>query len=203
MNIFVSGTDTDIGKTVISSWLALHLGYSYFKPIQTGSSNYMDSSIVSALAKCEIHKESYVFKKPLSPHLASVVEIDLDRIIPPSSNKIVIEGAGGVLVPINKHQLIPDLITKLGASVVLVAGTKLCTINHTLLRIEALKSRGIELLGVVLNGESAVGIRYSIEHYGGTQVLFEFPHLPSLNHKALKSIPMPKELYNRIVYEII
>ncbi|GFQ99996.1 ATP-dependent dethiobiotin synthetase BioD [Trichonephila clavata] len=141
MQIFVTGTDTDVGKTTISSWLCLHTGYSYFKPIQTGSTLGTDSHQMSNLTNANVYKENFVYKRPLSPHLAASLEndsINIDRINLPKTHNLIIEGAGGVLVPINKTTLMVDLIKKLAISTILVARSTLGTINHTLLSLEAL-----------------------------------------------------------------
>ena len=174
MKIFITGTDTNVGKTLISSWLALHTGFSYFKPIQTGLKEGRDSSEVQRLANAKIYPESYAYNAPLSPHLAAKIEaekIDLEKIILPQENNLIIEGAGGVLVPINDKYLMIDLIKKLGAPVIVVARTSLGTINHTLLSLEALRSRNIPIVGVIMNGEQNSQNSNAIELYGQTSIL--------------------------------
>lgn len=113
MRVFITGTDTNIGKTLISSWLCLHTNHTYFKPIQTGSLDETDSKIVSSISKCKTYKEIYLYKHPLSPHLAAYLEneiIDIKKINLPDSEKLIVEGAGGVLVPLNKNDYMIDLI---------------------------------------------------------------------------------------------
>ena len=197
MKIFITGTDTHVGKTLISSWIALHTGFSYFKPIQTGTRDGSDSLEVHKQSDTKIYPESYAYKEPLSPHLAAKLEndmIDIEKIVLPPSPNLIIEGAGGVLVPINDTYLMVDLIKKLGAPVILVARTTLGTINHTLLSLEALRSRNIAVLGVIMNGEKNPQNSHSIELYGRTPVLAEFPKLDSVSMNMLKSVALPKKL---------
>jgi dethiobiotin synthetase len=197
MKIFITGTDTHVGKTLISSWIALHTGFSYFKPIQTGTRDGSDSLEVHKQSDTKIYPESYAYKEPLSPHLAAKLEndmIDIEKIVLPPSPNLIIEGAGGVLVPINDTYLMVDLIKKLGAPVILVARTTLGTINHTLLSLEALRSRNIAVLGVIMNGEKNPQNSHSIELYGRTPVLAEFTKLDSVSMNTLKSVALPKKL---------
>lgn len=197
MKIFITGTDTNVGKTLISSWIALHTGFSYFKPIQTGTRDGSDSFEVQKLSDTKIYLESYAYKEPLSPHLAAKLEndmIDIEKIVLPPSRNLIIEGAGGVLVPINDTYLMVDLIEKLGAPVILVARTTLGTINHTLLSLEVLRSRNIPVLGVIMNGEQNPQNSDSIELYGRTSVLAEFPKLESVSMNTLKSVSLPQKL---------
>ncbi len=197
MKIFITGTDTNVGKTLISSWIALHTGFSYFKPIQTGTRDGSDSFEVQKLSDTKIYPESYAYKEPLSPHLAANLEndmIDIEKIVLPPSRNLIIEGAGGVLVPINDTHLMIDLIKKLGAPVILVARTTLGTINHTLLSLEALRSQNIPVLGVIMNGEKNPQNSNSIELYGRTSVLAEFPKLDSVSMNTLKSVALPQKL---------
>jgi dethiobiotin synthetase len=197
MKIFITGTDTNVGKTVISSWIALHTGFPYFKPIQTGTRDGSDSLEVQKRSNARIYQEIYAYKEPLSPHLAAKLEnhrIDIENIVLPPSPHLIIEGAGGVLVPINDTYLMVDLIKKLGAPVILVARTALGTINHTLLSLEALRSRNINVLGVIMNGEQNLQNSHSIERYGRTSVLADFPKLEHISMNTLKRVAMPQKL---------
>jgi dethiobiotin synthetase len=197
MKIFITGTDTNIGKTLISSWIALHTGFSYFKPIQTGLNEGADSYEVQRLSNAKIYPEVYAYKAPLSPHLAARIEndtIDIEKIVLPPENNLIIEGAGGVLVPINDTCLMIDLIKKLGTPVVLVTRTILGTINHTLLSLEALRSRNIPVLGVIMNGEQNPQNSSAIEFYGRTTVLAEFPKLATVNKDIINNITLPQKL---------
>ena len=106
MKFFITGTDTDIGKTLIASWLCIHTNADYWKPIQTGSTQGTDTDYVRQLTGSNIHAETYIFKTPLSPHAAAEIEdkiINLNNIHLPITDKLIVEGAGGVLVPINKN----------------------------------------------------------------------------------------------------
>lgn len=157
--IFVTGIGTDVGKTVVAAILAEALQADYWKPVQSGSEQGTDRETVRSLisnSKTICHPESYSLKAFLSPHDAAKKEnviIDAGQIkLPSTSNSIVIEGAGGVFVPLNDNYFVIDLIQTLKAEVVLVSKNYLGSINHTLLTIEALKSRGIQLTGIVFNG---------------------------------------------------
>jgi dethiobiotin synthetase len=197
MKIFITGTDTNVGKTLICSWIALHTGFSYFKPIQTGTSDGADSFEVQKLSDAKIYPEIYAYKEALSPHLATKIEnetIDIEKIVLPKENNLIIEGAGGVLVPINDTYLMIDLIKKLGASVILVARTTLGTINHTLLSLEALRKRNIQVVGVIMNGKQNSQNSNAIEFYGQTSILAEFPKLEIINKNALQNVILPEKL---------
>lgn len=197
MQIFVTGTDTDVGKTTISSWLCLHTGYSYFKPIQTGSILGTDSHQISNLTNASVYKENFAYKRPLSPHLAASLEndsINIDRISLPKTHNLIIEGAGGVLVPINQTTLMVDLIKKLAIPTILVARSTLGTINHTLLSLEALRARNIPILGVILNGLLSQDNLEAIEFYGRVQVLASVPKLQQVDREHLMQTPLSNRL---------
>ncbi len=199
MRVFVTGTDTNIGKTVICSWLCLHSGSDYFKPIQTGGCEETDSQTLFALTGNITHKENYLLQAPLSPHLAAKLEnktIDITQITLPSSKRLIVEGAGGLLVPIDENHLMIDLIQLLSIPVILVASARLGTINHTLLSLEALKSRGIETLGVIMNGVKNQDNCDAIEFYGATPILAQIPFLATVDKKSLEKIAFSKSLEN-------
>ena len=197
MRIFITGTDTNIGKTIISSWLCLHTGYGYFKPIQTGASEGTDSQIVAGLSDTQIYQESYLYKDLSSPHLAASLEnqeIDIAKINFPKVRDLIIEGAGGLLVPINKDYLMIDLIKDFSTPVIIIARSGLGTINHTLLSLEALKIRNITTLGVIMNGEINQSNADAIEFYGKTKILAKFPFMDHINKNNLKKIPLSQNL---------
>lgn len=162
--IVVTGTDTGIGKTVFSAALVAALNGAYWKPVQAGLSGPTDSETVRRLAAADrdyILPEAYRLKTPASPHLAAErdgVELDIARLLqipaPPRDAPLVIEGAGGLMVPLRRDYLQLDLYARWQRPVVLVASTRLGTINHALLSIEALKRRDIPLLGVAFIGDS-------------------------------------------------
>jgi dethiobiotin synthetase len=157
--IFVTGIGTDVGKTVVSAILAEAMHADYWKPVQSGSDQGTDCTTVRSLisnTKSICHTESYCLKAPLAPHDAAKregIEIQPEKIkIPSTENSIVIEGAGGIFVPLNDNYFVMDLIQQLKAEVLLVSKNYLGSINHTLLTIEALSSRGIKVIGIVFNG---------------------------------------------------
>ncbi len=157
--IFVTGIGTDVGKTVVSSVLVEALKADYWKHVQTGSFFSTDTVKVQkwiSNSESKVHPEAYLLKQYMSPHAAAELEnteIDLSTInIPNISNTLVIEGAGGLLVPLNRKEFMIDMIQKFDAEVVLVIQNYLGSINHTLLSVEALKSRGLKILGMVFNG---------------------------------------------------
>jgi len=151
--VFVTGTGTEVGKTLVSLGLCLRFKADYWKPIQTGLDK--DSDFIKRfLTGKKIHPCSYDFKNPLSPNQAAQKEgrrIKLDKIKAPKSSFLVIEGAGGGLVPLNDKEMMIDLIQKLGFPVIVVAKSGLGTLNHTLLTLEALKARKIKMLGLILS----------------------------------------------------
>jgi dethiobiotin synthetase len=155
MNYFVTGIDTDSGKTLVSAILCKALGFDYWKPIQAGFPKDSDT-IKQLVTDVYIHPESYVLNTPASPHAAAKldgIEIDLSSIIIPKKTNLIIEGAGGCLVPINSSQFIIDIIQKLNAPVILVADLYLGSINHTLLTIKYIQSRNLYVKGIIFNGE--------------------------------------------------
>lgn len=202
MKVFITGTDTNVGKTVISAWLSYHLGYAYWKPIQTGSIETTDTNFVSKLGlKNEIYSEKYLFNDPVSPHLASEREyrpIVIDNIIMPDNPDMIIEGAGGVFVPICKKYFMLDLIKKLNIPVIIVARAGLGTINHSLLTIEALKNKQIPILGLILNEESKTDLilenKQALEYYGQVPVLACLPNIDKLTPDKIKQIKIPDKL---------
>jgi dethiobiotin synthetase len=200
MRIFVTGTDTNVGKTIISSWLCLHTGYAYCKPIQTGYVNGTDSDTIKQLTSSQVYQESFLYQAPLSPHLAASLEnseININHINIPNNNNIIIEGAGGIFVPINKHLFMIDLIKQINAPVILVARSTLGTINHTLLSLEALRSKNIPILGVILNKTSNQYFQdnlKAIEWYGKTTVLAHIPKLTAINKSSLLKIAFSTQL---------
>jgi len=198
MRVFVTGTDTDVGKTTICSWLCLHTNHAYFKPIQTGSTVSQDKLTVSDLApNARIYDEIYSFTQPFSPHLAARLDndhIDIERIVLPGDENVIVEGAGGLMVPLNETELMIDLIERLQQPVILVARTTLGTLNHTLLSLEALRQRNVEVLGVVLNGEPNEENKEAIEFYGNIRVLQTFPQLTNVSTTILKQVEFDKEL---------
>ena len=158
MKIFVTGISTDVGKTVASAIIVEALNADYWKPIQAGDLDNSDSKRVGDLisnSKTKIHQNSYQLKTPASPHFAAEIDgitIDLKKIMEPKTNNhLVIEGAGGVFVPLNESDCVIDLIQN-DYNVVVVSRHYLGSINHTLLTVEALKNRKINIVGILFSG---------------------------------------------------
>jgi len=195
MRIVVTGTDTDIGKTVFAAGLAGALGATYWKPIQSGLDGGSDGERVAALAGVVVHPEAYRLTTPCSPHLAAEIDgvtIDLDRLAPPPRDPLVvdplvIEGAGGVLVPVTRELLYADLFARWGLPTVLVARTSLGTINHGLLSIEALRRRGVPILGVAFVGDANEDSEATIAAIGKVRRLGRLPILDPLDASTLKA----------------
>ena len=156
---FITGIGTDVGKTLVSAILAEALKADYWKPIQSGSYPLTDTELVQSLLSnsiSKVHPEKYAFKQPVSPHAAAEAEGVIIQpkniVLPETSNTLLIEGAGGVLVPITDQFFIVDLIKKMEAEVIVVIRNYLGSINHSLLTIEALKNRDVGIKGLVING---------------------------------------------------
>ncbi|MDJ1305116.1 MAG: dethiobiotin synthase [Candidatus Midichloria sp.] len=190
MKIFVTGTDTDIGKTIISSWLCLHFNCHYWKPIQSGSTPLTDKEFSQQLGINTI-QEYECLTHPLSPHLAARLDnkiLDINKIQVPLLEPLIVEGAGGILVPINEQHTILDLIQHLNLPVIVVAKSTLGTINHTCLTLGALTNRNIKILGVIMNGDKNEENKKAIEYYGKVRVLQEFPKIEKINKSSLLAI---------------
>lgn len=187
--VFVTGTDTDVGKTVVSAVLARAWDADYWKPVQTGrAESEGDTATVARLAGLppeRLHPPAYALARPVSPHLAAADEgarIDLSPIaLPQSARRIVVEGAGGALVPLNERETMIDLMVRLALPVVVVAPNRLGAISQTLLTLEALRARGLAVLGVVLTGAPFADNRAAIEAHGRVCILAELPWAESLD----------------------
>jgi dethiobiotin synthase len=193
----VTGTDTNVGKTVLSALLAAALHAVYWKPIQTGVSEGTDRESVRRWTEAtedQLPMERYRFDPPVSPHLASReggIRIDLNAFeLPkaPAGKKWVVEGAGGVMVPLNERDLMRDLIQRIGFPVIVAARTSLGTINHTLLTLAALRDARIPICGVVLIGDANFENLRAIEHYGDVRVIGQIPILKEINRAALLDV---------------
>jgi dethiobiotin synthetase len=192
-DIFVSGTDTNVGKTLLSALLVAALDGIYWKPIQTGAAEGTDRQTVIKLAEipeAQTIPESYCFDPPVSPHLAaeaSGVKIDLARIrVPAKVDKPVIaEGAGGILVPINDAESVLDLARHLGFPIVIAARAALGTINHTLLTVRALRCAKMSIKGVVMIGNRNKENERSVAEFGAVPVVGWIPWLDKIDRETL------------------
>lgn len=193
---FITGTDTDIGKTVVSAMLTLGLGYAYWKPIQSGLALPTDTEFVrsaTGLDDSYFIPERYRLTQPLSPHAAAKidgVEIALsDFQLPPTDKPgLIVEGAGGLMVPLNDQDLMIDLMRSLNIPVCLVTRSTLGTINHTLLSIAALQHAKIPILGIIINGQKNQSNREAIAHYGKVPILAELEPLATITPATLKTV---------------
>jgi dethiobiotin synthetase len=192
--IVVTGTDTEIGKTVFAAGLADLLDACYWKPIQSGLNGETDSQIVARLGGLptdRILPERYRLTTPVSPHQSAAIDgvsIDAAALVVPDTGKrpLVIEGAGGLMVPLNRSTRYIDVFAQWRIPVVLCARTALGTINHSLLSIEALRHRGIELLGIAFIGESYPESERAICEIGRVKRLGRLPRLSPLTHGTLR-----------------
>jgi dethiobiotin synthase len=191
---FVTGTDTDVGKTVVSAWLVSLHNACYWKPVQAGNHPETDSAIVQRLSEApqgRILPEAYVLPEPIAPHEAARragITIDMAKLIPPACDRpLVVEGAGGLMVPLTAEAYVIDLAAELHLPVILVTRSTLGTINHTLLSLEALRRRGLPLAGVVVNGPETPHNRAAIERYGQVEIIAEIPWLDQVTPATLKS----------------
>ena len=191
MNYFVTGIDTDSGKTIVSAILCEALQADYWKPIQAGTPRDTDtvSSLVS-MSSFITYPETYLLNTPASPHASAKIDgihISLNEFkIPKSNNPIIIEGAGGCLVPINDSDFVIDMINHLKAEVILVADLYLGSINHTLLTIEALHRRNLTVKGIIFNGDSNFESERIILHHSKLKCLLRIGKEPVINQAVVK-----------------
>ena len=193
--LIVTGSDTGIGKTVVCAMLTLALEAIYWKPIQSGTEGGTDTQRVQAMTNLppsHFLPERYVLRQPLSPHRAA--ELDGITIAPESldlpqttdNRWLIVEGAGGVLVPIDRQTLQIALFSRWQAPVLVVTRTALGTINHTLLTLEALRRRTIEVMGIIFVGDAMPDTERTIAEFGGVKNLGRLPILPALDPDALR-----------------
>lgn len=193
---FITGTDTGVGKTLVSAILMAGLNAAYWKPVQSGTDEMTDSAWirrVTGFAEDAFLPETYRLKQPLSPHAAAArdgVRIRLAAFDMPDQDRyprLIVEGAGGVMVPLNENQFMVDLMKYLDLPVLVVARSTLGTINHTLLTLEMLRQNKLEILGVVLNGPPDPINKNAIETYGRVPVMAEVDILPQLNFQTVSN----------------
>ncbi len=208
-NIFkfiICGTDTDIGKTLISSFFVKGLNSFYWKPIQSGIESQTDSQTVEKLAqisKEKIIKEAYVFTKPLSPHWAAEIDqktVNFDKLrLPKVQDSLIVETAGGLMVPITRNFLQIDQIKQWNLPVILVCKSSLGTLNHTLLSIEALERRNIEILGLVVNGEKHLDNPKTLVDFSGIPLIAEFPYIKKIDSNNLDILWKELDIKNKLI----
>jgi dethiobiotin synthetase len=192
--LVVTGTDTDVGKTAFAAALTGAIGGCYWKPVQAGLDPQSDRETVAGLAGIgpdRLLPEAYCLATPCSPHRAAEIDgvvIDAERLTPPACDRpLVIEGAGGALVPLTRALLYADLFANWGAPVVIVARTNLGTINHSLLTIEALRTRGVPLVGVAFVGDANEDSEATIVQIGKVRRLGRLPRLDPLTPETLRT----------------
>lgn len=187
----VTGTDTGIGKTLVAAGLAGHLRARYWKPVQAGLDEESDSEAVRRLTegRAEVLPEAWRLNTPCSPHEAARIDgvrIDPGALtLPEGDGPLIAEGAGGVLVPVNDETLYADLFAQWGLPVILVARTELGTINHSLLSLEALRSRGVAVAGIVFSGEENAASEAAITRFGEVRHLGRLPRLDPITPATL------------------
>lgn len=191
--IVITGTDTGIGKTVFSAGLAGLLDGFYWKPVQSGLDEETDSEVVarlSGLPAGRVLPEVYRLKEPLSPHRSAELDgvaIDVAKLsLPDLPGPIVIEGAGGLMVPLNRRTKFIDIFAQWRVPVILCARTKLGTINHTLLSIEALRARSIPLIGIAFIGDEVADTQRTIVEFSGVRQLGRLPLIDPLTSETLR-----------------
>jgi dethiobiotin synthetase len=194
-HIFIAGTDTEVGKTLVAAILMAGLTAAYWKPVQSGDALGTDTKWIRKHTDLPNHhflKETYRFREAISPHAAAALEgidINLEAFRLPSYDPfdhLIIEGAGGLMAPLNRNSFMIDLIKRLQAPVLLVAKSGLGTINHTLLSLGKLRQEGITILGVVMNGPPNDTNRSAIEHFGKVRVWGEVPPMKEITPLSLK-----------------
>lgn len=195
MRYFVTGIGTEIGKTITSAVLVEAWQADYWKPIQAGELENSDSDKVKALisnTKSVFHSESYRLKAAMSPHAAAQREDTIIRLenckIPSTENTLIIEGAGGLLVPLNDRDYIVDLIAQTQAEAIVVSKHYLGSINHSLLSIEALQQRNIPIKGIIFNGSENKDTESIILSQTGIPNLGRIPNIKEVNKTSINAI---------------
>ncbi len=194
MRCFITGTDTDVGKTVACAWAMLHTSARYWKPVQAGLDQTDEATMrtLAGISDDRVIPTTYALPEPLSPHEAARragVTIEMSNFtLPDDDGSLIVEGAGGLMVPLNDSAYIIDLIEQLGLSAILVCRTTLGTINHSLLSLEALRARSIPVAGIILSGPDVPHNRAAIESYGEVPVIVHITPLEPLTKAALEAV---------------
>ncbi|MEM9592788.1 MAG: dethiobiotin synthase [Acidobacteriota bacterium] len=212
--LVITGTDTEIGKTVVSAMVAARyrneVDLAYWKPVASGSEEDRDVDTVAHLSGAEVLPEEYLLSAPLSPHLAARLEerwVDPERILERyrglvaerPERALVIEGVGGLMVPLNDDgYLLIELLTRLALPCLVVARSSLGTINHTLLTLEALRRRGLEVAGVVLDGPPNPENRAAIRNFGDVEIIGQVLPMDPLDPQAVATWARAFDLPGRL-----
>jgi len=193
LRLVITGTDTGIGKTVFSAALTDALGASYWKPIQSGLDEESDSETVLRLGRIpskRILPEAWRLRTPVSPHLSAEIDavtINPYALEPPdTSSPLIIEGAGGLRVPLTRHETFADVFARWQIPIILCARTGLGTINHTLLSLESMRQRHIPIFGVAFIGDAYPDTQQIIEEMGDVRILGRLPRLEPLTPDTLR-----------------
>jgi len=189
MTYFVTAIDTDSGKTFVSAILCEALGADYWKPIQAGLPRDADTVRQLVSPAVTIHPEGYVLRIPASPHAAAKIDgitLEVKNFLAPAAKTLVIEGAGGCLVPLNDDEFVIDLIAHFHAEIILVADLYLGSINHTLLTLEALKKRSLPVKGIIFNGESNPESERIILRHAGVPCLLRIARESQIDAATVK-----------------
>lgn len=191
---FITGIGTGIGKTLVSAVLTEKLQADYWKPVQSGDLENSDTLAVKSLisnGKTVFHPETYRLTEPYSPHKSAAIDgvtISLQSFtLPVTDNILLIEGAGGIMVPLNDKHLMIDLIEQLNAEVILVSQNYLGSINHTILSWEALRNRNIIIKGILFNGNTDEETERYLLQYTGLKLLGKIPHFNIVNQEVIRS----------------
>mgnify|MGYP003510682894 FL=1 len=192
MKIFITGIGTDVGKTITSAIVTEALQADYWKPIQAGDLGNSDSHKIKAYIsndKTVLHENSYKLNTPASPHLAAEIDgitIDLNKITEPiTENHLVIEGAGGILVPLNESDCVIDLIQP-DHKVIVVSRHYLGSINHTLMTMEILKSRNLNIVGIIFSGDENKSTEAIIINKTGLKIIGRIENEPYFDQNVIK-----------------
>jgi len=195
MNYFITGIGTNVGKTIVSAIITEALKADYWKPIQSGTNEGLDSLTIKGLisnTKTIIHPEAYLLREPLSPHMAAKIDgitIELENIqLPKSQNNLIIEGAGGLMVPINNKHYVIDIAKKFDCEIIVVVSNYLGCINHSLLTIDYLIKHNFKIKALIFNGDFNEEVKTSICNYVPNIKNIDIPSMTLINKEIIQSI---------------
>lgn len=189
---FITGIGTGVGKTIVSAILTEALQGDYWKPVQCGTKEGTDTKLVASLisnSNSVLHNESYIFEEPASPHLAAAMvneKIRLEKMLLPETNNILfIEGAGGLMVPLNDTNFVVDLAKEFETEIILVVKNYLGCINHSILSLNYLVHNGFDIKGLVLNGNFDPAVKLAIVNYAEVPVIAEIPEVTDISKESI------------------